>query len=171
MVTHDKNEGLMKSVSEEEVKAAVFSMHPEKASGVDGFNTGFFQAFWQVVGADVIKFCQEFFETGEMQTGCNRTLICLIPKVKKPRLMTELRPISLCDVLVKIVSKVLANRIKPYFNNLILDKQSAFTEGRLLMDNALLVYKINHCIKRRTHGKNGMVGLILDVSKAYDRLE
>lgn len=54
---------------------------------------------------------------------------------------------------------------------LISDKQSAFIEGRLLTNNALLAYEMNHCIKRRTHGKHGIAGLKLDVSKVYDRLE
>lgn len=170
-VTHEKNEELLKGVTEEEVRAATFSMHPAKSPGIDGLNPGFFQVFWNVVGPDVTKFCQGFFETGEMQLGVNRTLIYLIPKVKKPVHMSELRPISLCNVLVRIVSKVLANKLKSCLNTLISDNQSAFIEGRLLTDNALLAYDINHCIKRRTQGKHGIAGLKLDISNAYDRLE
>lgn len=85
--------------------------------------------------------------------------------------MTELRPISLCNVLVRIVSKVLANRLKPCLKNLISYKQSAFIEGQLLTDNALLAYEINHGIKRRTQDKQGIAELKLDISKAYGRLE
>lgn len=51
------------------------------------------------------------------------------------------------------------------------EKQSAFIEGQLLTDNALLAYEINRCIKRRTQGKHGLEGLKLDIYKAYDRLE
>lgn len=65
------------------------------------------------MGNDVIAFCQKFLNTGEMSAEVNRTLVCLIPKVRKPQQMSELRPISLCNVLARIVSKVLANRIKP----------------------------------------------------------
>lgn len=101
-----------------------------------------------------------------MPLELNHTLVCLIPKVKKPQQMTELRPISLCNVLVRIVSKVLANRIKPCLKTLVSDKQSAFIEGRLLTDNALLAYEINHCIKRHTQGKRGIAGLKLDIAKA-----
>lgn len=85
--------------------------------------------------------------------------------------MTELRPISLCNVLFRILSKVLANKIKPCLNTLISEKQSALNEGRLLTDNALLAFEINHCMRRLTHGRNGVAGLKLDISKAYDRLE
>lgn len=170
-MTKEQNAELMKCMTEEEVKATTFSMHPEKSPGIDRLNLGFFQVFWIVVGSDVTKFCQSFFNNGEMPLGVNRTLICLILKVKKLKQMSELPPICLCNVLMRIVSKVLANRIKSCLNLLISDKQSAFIEGRLLTDNALLTYKINHCIKRRTHGKNGIAGLKLDISKAYDRLK
>lgn len=54
---------------------------------------------------------------------------------------------------------------------LISEQQSAIVEGRLLTDNALVAYEINHYIRRRTQGKNGIVGFKIDISKAYDRLE
>lgn len=61
--------------------------------------------------------------------------------------MTDLRPISLCNVLVRILSKVMENRLNPCFNEIISDKQSAFIDGRLLTDNALVSFEINHYIK------------------------
>lgn len=85
--------------------------------------------------------------------------------------MTDVRPISLCTVLFRILSKVMANRIKKCFPSLISDKQSAFVEGRLLTDNAVMAFELNHYIKRKTQGRSGVVGLKLDISKAYDRLE
>lgn len=109
--------------------------------------------------------------TGHIPDELNRTLVCLIPKMQKPQHISDLRPISLWNVLIRIVSKVLANRLKPCLKTLISDKQSAFIEGRLLTDNALLAYEINHYIKRRTQGKQGVAALKLDISKAYDRLE
>ncbi|KAL8104841.1 hypothetical protein AgCh_028856 [Apium graveolens] len=170
-VTDEQNDMLLQAVTTEEVRAAVFSMHSEKSPGPDGMNPDFFQAFWGVVGTDVTNFCQRFLNTGELPEVVNRTLVCLIPKVKNPKQMTDLRPISLLNVLVRIMSKVLSNRMKPYLKTLISDKQSAFIEGQLLTNNALLAFEINHCIKRRTQGGKGLAGLKLDVSKAYDRLE
>lgn len=85
--------------------------------------------------------------------------------------MADLRPISLCNVLVRILSKVMTNRLKPSLKSIISDKQSAFLEGRLLTDNALIAYEVNHYMRRRTRGKNGLVALKIDISKAYDRLE
>lgn len=111
-----------------------------------------------------MKFCQHIFDTGELPADVNRTLVCLIPKIKKPQRMADLHPISLCNVLFRILSKVLPNRLKPCLHTLISDKQSAFIEGRLLTDNALVAFEINHYMRRRTQGKNGVAGLKIDVS-------
>lgn len=104
----------MASVTVEEVKDAAFSMHPDKSPGADGLNATFFQTFWNVVGKDVVKFCQRFISTGELPGGINRTLVCIIPKVKSPQMMMELRPISLCNVMLRMLSKVIINWLKPY---------------------------------------------------------
>lgn len=161
----------MMPVTYEEVQKAVFSMYPKKSPGYDGLNPGFYQSYWSIVGMDVVSFCHEFFSTGDLPARVNRTLVCLVPKKKQPQQMTDLRPISLCNVLFRILSKVMANRLKPCLSSLISDKQSAFIEGRLLTDNALIAFELNHYIRRKTQGKNGVLGLKLDISKAYYRLE
>lgn len=170
-ITADQSHKLMQSITEEEVRGAVFAMHPEKSPGIDGLNPCFFQVYWHTVKMDVVNFCRQFFETGELPENVNKTLVCLIPKVKCPKQMTDLRPISLCNVLMRILSKVMANRLKPCLNTILSDKQSAFIEGRLLTDNALLAFEINHYIHRKSQGKCGVAGLKIDVAKAYDRLE
>ncbi|KAL8089304.1 hypothetical protein AgCh_038925 [Apium graveolens] len=76
-----ENEELLGEITCEEVKEAVFSMHPYKASGIDGFNPAFYQAFWSVVEIDVVKFCRDFMQTGLLPEGVNKALVCLIPKV------------------------------------------------------------------------------------------
>ncbi|KAL8122746.1 hypothetical protein AgCh_010940 [Apium graveolens] len=86
----DVKEGLTAEITSEEVKVAVFSMHPEKSPGSDGLNPAFFQAFWSIVGKDVVHFCQKFMRTGELPIGVNCTLVCLIPKVKNPQTMSIL---------------------------------------------------------------------------------
>ncbi|WOH14642.1 hypothetical protein DCAR_0934162 [Daucus carota subsp. sativus] len=170
-VTEEQNEMLIQPILKEEVKAAIFSMHPEKSPGEDGLNPAFYQTYWNIVGDDVYKFCGNFFETGVMQNEVNRTVVCLIPKIKNPQGVMDLRPISLCNVLVRTLSKVLANRLKRCLPTLISINQSAFVEGRLLSDNALVAFEINHYIRRKTQGKYGYPGLKIDISKAYDRLE
>lgn len=120
---------------------------------------------------DVVSFCQNFMHTGELHEEVNEAMVCLIPKFKEPKSMGDLRPILLCNVLLRILSKVMANRLKKCLGSIISDKQSAFLEGRLLTDHALITFEINHFMKRKTQGKKGVVGLKIDISKAYDRLE
>ena len=85
--------------------------------------------------------------------------------------MTEFRLISLCNVIYKILSKVIANRLKPIINSIISEDQSAFIADRLITDNILIAFKSLHHVKTQCLGKEGYMALKLDMSKAYDRVE
>jgi hypothetical protein len=106
-----------------------------------------------------------------MDSAINATNIALIPKVKTPNSVSEFRPISLCNVLYKIVSKVLANRLKVTLPMVISPNQSAFLPGRLITDNILAAYETLHTMQTRLWSKVGFMGIKLDMSKAYDRVE
>ena len=85
--------------------------------------------------------------------------------------MADYRPISLSNVVSHIVSKVLANRVKPLLPNIISDSQSAFVPGRLIFDNTTVVYEMLHIMRNRRKGKTGHMAMKFDISKAYDRVE
>ncbi|XP_074336620.1 uncharacterized protein LOC141673779 [Apium graveolens] len=170
-ISAEQNRVLVKDITEEEVKQAVFHMHPDKAPGPDGMTPAFFQKHWSVVGKDVVKMVSNFFLTGDLFEGINETNIVLIPKKKNPTMLTDLRPISLCNVLMKVITKVLANRMKGLLEEVISDTQSAFIPGRLISDNIMISYEIMHYLKRKSRGKEGYMALKLDMSKAYDRIE
>lgn len=170
-MTTDMKEELSKPYTGEEVKAALFQMGPTKAPGPNGMNALFYQRFWHIVGNDVSSAVLDFLNSGTMLPEINYTHIVLIPKVKSPEKMTDFRPISLCNVIYKIISKVLANRLKTILPQLISPTQSAFVPGRLITDNVLLAYETLHAMHRRKKGKTGALALKLDVSKAYDRVE
>ncbi|XP_060964627.1 uncharacterized protein LOC133033648 [Cannabis sativa] len=170
-VTEDDNAILTRPIEDQEVKDALFQMHPDKSPGPDGMNPKFFQKYWHIVGPDVIACVREFFLNEGMPEGLNDTNIVLIPKKKKPDQMSELRPISLCNVVAKVITKVLANRLKGILNRIISLNQSAFIPGRLITDNIMVSFEVLHYLKRKQIGKDGCMALKLDLSKAYDRVD
>ncbi|XP_060961018.1 uncharacterized protein LOC133031516 [Cannabis sativa] len=170
LVTEDQNALLLEEVTHVEIKKALFQMHPDKAPGPDGMTPSFYQKFWHLVGDDVVRLVQGFFATGEFPSTLNETNIVLIPKKKIPEQMGDLRPISLCNVLYKVVSKVIANRMKSVLPSVISTNQSAFLPGRLISDNIMISYEVMHYMKRKRMGKDGFMAVKLDMSKAYDRV-
>lgn len=101
----------------------------------------------------------------------NDTVIALIPKVQKPEKVTDLRPISLCNVVYKLISKILANRLKVILPEIITPTQSAFVPGRLISDNIIIAYELTHYMLNKRRGGKGYAAIKLDMSKAYDRVE
>ncbi|KAL0359790.1 UNVERIFIED_CONTAM: putative mitochondrial protein [Sesamum angustifolium] len=147
---------LLQPYTETEVTAALFQMAPLKSPGPDGD-----------VSACVLSLLNSFL----MPPGLNDTNIVLIPKCKYPELLTQFRPISLCNVVYKIASKTIANRLKGLLDRIISPTQSAFVPGRLITDNVLLAFELNHFLNTKAKGGQGYMALKLDVSKAYDKVE
>ena len=101
----------------------------------------------------------------------NYAHIFLIPKKNQLEYITEYRPISLGNVVSRITSKVLANRIKPILPNVISDSQSAFVPNRLITDNTTVAFELLHRMRNRRRRKKCHMAMKLDISKAYDRVE
>ena len=134
-------------------------------------NALFHQKFWHVVGDMVINAVLDFLNFGYMVPKINYTHIVLIPKIKSPEKISDFHPINLCNVIYKIISKVLANRLKQILPYIISLTQSAFVPRRLITNNVLVAYETLHAIPGREKGKKGSLVLKLDVSKAYDQVE
>jgi hypothetical protein len=111
-VTAPMNDDLMRPFTGEEVRTAVFMMGASKAPGPDGLSAGFYQHHWETLGSGVTTAVLDFLNGGVMPDVINRTTMVLIPKIRLPQEMKHFRPISLCNVIYKICSKVLANRLR-----------------------------------------------------------
>ena len=153
------------------MRRALKQMHPTKSLGPDGMSPIFFQKYWEVMGPQVVDCVLNTLNSRIMPDGLNDTYICLIPKVNCPQKITDFRPISLCNVIYKLVSKVLANRLKIVLPAVISEAQSAFVPGRQITDNVLMAFETMHFINQKRKGKQGLMAIKLDMSKAYDRIE
>ncbi|KAJ0554035.1 putative RNA-directed DNA polymerase [Helianthus annuus] len=99
--------------------------------------------------------------------GCGSSFIALIPKVKDPLSLKDYRPISLVGIVNKVISKVLANRLKKVLNSVISSSQSAFLGGRYILDGPLVVNEIHNWIEKN---KKKAFFLKIDFDKAYDNV-
>lgn len=102
-----------------EVEKASFSMGSLKAPGPDGSNGLFYQKNWETLKEDIYKMVQQFFDTSELELDFNATNVVVVPKVPMAESISQLRPISCCNFIYKIISKVIVNKLKPHMNGLI----------------------------------------------------
>ena len=171
VVTTDMNCQLLSPFTALEIQQVAFQMHPSKSPGPDGMSSFFFQKYWHIVGQDVVIAILSVLKSGYMLRKANHSHIVLIPKKQNPQLMSDYRPISLSNVVYKILSKVLANRLKRVLPNIISEFQSAFVPGRQITNNVAVAFELMHALRSRRRGKLSQMAIKLDMSKAYDRVE
>ncbi|XP_060962046.1 uncharacterized protein LOC115719437 [Cannabis sativa] len=165
----EEQEGTTFCPSRDEIKRTLFAMSNHKALGPDGMSVLFFKHYWESVGDDFCEAVSDFFEEGNMHRGINSTNVVLIPKVQNLKRPNHYRPISLCNLVYKVISKIVANRIRPILPSLICPTQASFVPGRNIQDNNVIVQEIIHTFKRKK-GKEGYFAIKIDLVKAYDRL-
>eukprot|EP00253_Pinus_taeda_P012046 PITA_12046 len=166
-ITSDQNWALCREISMEEVEEAVRSVPNDKAPGPDGFTINFYKACWNTVKQELWEVVEDSRCSGTILKSINSTFLALIPKVEEAKTPDKFRPISLCNVIYKIISKVIANRLKSIHPGIISEEQLGYVEGRQILDNILLAQEMIHSLHSRK--EEGML-MQLDLSKAYDKV-
>ncbi|WCJ40291.1 DNAse I-like superfamily protein [Euphorbia peplus] len=162
-------EGMDGQPTDDEIRNALFQMHPWKAPGIDGFQAGVYQKNWAIMKNSLCALVKKAFREGSFDTELNKTLLVLIPKKPMPETFSDLRPISLCNVAYKVITKIIANRLKPLMPQLVLPQQTSFVAGRNITDNIIIAQEAIHSMRKK-NGKSGWMALKVDLEKAYDRL-
>lgn len=120
---------------------------------MDGLHAIFYQSQWKIVGPSFCKFITDIFSTGSIPKEINSTLLVLIPKVEHPTSLKMFRPISLCTVAYKTVTKIIANRLQALLPELICPQQTSFVPSRHIVDNIVIAQEVMHTMRRKTGRK------------------
>ncbi|GJR25720.1 zinc knuckle CX2CX4HX4C containing protein [Tanacetum coccineum] len=160
---------MVRVVSDNEIKDALFFMGDDKAPRPDGFTAAFFKKSWDIVGGEITNAVRDFFSNDKLLKELNHTIISLILRVSIHAKITDYRPISCCNVLFKCISKIIVNRIKGDLGDLVSINHSAFVPGHQISDNILLMQEL----MRNYHRKRGppRCAFKVDIHKAYDMVD
>ena len=124
-------------MTEEEVSEVIKGMKTGKDPSPDGFNFDFFKSCWEIVKQDIVDVVKDSRKNKTILKVLNASFLSLIPKQENGMTPNRFRPIALCNVVYKIISKVIANRIKPFLPTLVSEEQTGYVEGRKIFNNII----------------------------------
>ncbi|KAJ9557048.1 hypothetical protein OSB04_011662 [Centaurea solstitialis] len=157
---------MIRPISDDEIRQALFQIGNNKAPGSDGFSAKFFKKAWDIIGKDIMVAIHNFFYRGHLVRELNHTLLCLLPKSVNASSVSEFRPISCCSVLYKCISKVVVGRMKDYLDSLVGKYQSAFIPGRSIVDNIMMAHEL--VVGYQKEQGPPRCAFKIDIRKAYD---
>ncbi|XP_043697429.1 uncharacterized protein LOC122648258, partial [Telopea speciosissima] len=161
-------ESLTRRISNKEIMEVVFAFKNSKAPGPDGFGAAFYKHSWEIVGEDLTLAVKWFFMKSYLPSSVNATFISLIPKTGDVTSFMGYRPIALCNLFYKIITKVLSNRLQGVIGQVVSDCQSTFIKGRSIVENILVCHDVVRGIEQK--GTSPTAILKIDLHKAYDSL-
>ncbi|XP_074283135.1 uncharacterized protein LOC141607680 [Silene latifolia] len=169
VLSEEQAREIIKEVTVDEIKHALFSIPKEKAPGPDGYSSQFFKDAFELVGSDVVAAVKEFFTTGSILKQVNATVLSLIPKKNAPESVLDFRPIACCNVIYKCISKVICSRLASVLPCVVSMNQSAFIQGREILDNIFICQDLVRLYNRKNCSPRVMMKI--DLKKAYDSIE
>lgn len=169
IIDDDKLQYLNRHMDDDEIKRTICGMHPLKASGPDGLHVIFYQTQWDTVGSSLCCLVKDVFQHKHFSGDLNVTLPALIPKIENPSSLKLYRPISLCNVTYKTITKIIANRLQSILPQLIGPHQISFVPGRHVRKNIVIAQEVIYSMRKKT-GAKGFMAIKVDLEKAYDRL-
>lgn len=153
----------------DEIQAALFSMPENKTPRPDVYPMEYYKAVWTVVGKDLVVAVQSFFLYGLMPRSTNATLLSLVPKTTSAEKMSDFRPIVCCNLVYKLISKIMVHRLKAILPRAIEKNMCAFVQGRLLLENILLETNLVKDYHKPQVSSRSAVKL--DISKDFDTVK
>ncbi|XP_026446086.1 uncharacterized protein LOC113346789 [Papaver somniferum] len=167
LVITDEDQKMLDAMpEEEEIRATIFSMDPDRSPGPDGFSGCLYRACWNIIKEDVIQAIQFCWRRRYIPKGLNSNFLVLLPKVDGAKTPSQFRPIGLSNVSFKIFTKLITNRMSVLMTKLISPQQATYVKGRSIQEQILLSSEMVNEMKKKRRGGN--VSLKLDISQAYD---
>ncbi|GLU24015.1 hypothetical protein SLE2022_399860 [Rubroshorea leprosula] len=169
VLTTEESEELCRPFTAREVEIALFSIPSNKSPGPDGFTSRFYRATYSIIKNDVMAAVLDFFDSGKILKQINATNITIVSKVSCPNVVSDYRPIACCNVIYKVISKLLIQRINEVLSMLVSSNQTAFVKGRSITTNLLICQDL----VRNYHRSRGPARCLMkiDLQKAYDLVD